>query len=167
MTGLQAVLAHEAGHVIGTLMAGHKIESVRLGPTRRDAKVAALTSVDFDTEVTDLFGHVVAILMGPMAEGEAPPSWPPLPDIESTLSDQHALCVLANHLRLTEADYWAAVALAAHCLDDPTVKAAHALIADALGERGELTDRDVRDLLGPDLVAWLEARPTSQNGSET
>jgi hypothetical protein len=56
-----------------------------------------------------------------------------------------------------------AVALAAHHLDEPQVKAAIAKVADALGQAGELDDRAVRDALGPELLRWFahKAEPCS------
>ena len=50
----------------------------------------------------------------------------------------------------------AAVALAGHQLDDPLVKAAIAQVAHALGQTGVLTGQQIEQLLGPNMVAWLE-----------
>ena len=154
MTDQQSTLAHEAGHVVGGLLAGHRIKVVVLhGLTKGQPREIASTSFDFTASDVDLFGHLVAVLMGPMAAGEPPPTWPPLPDPDS--SDAMAIARLVNHLKLGKRDYRAAVALAAHHLDDPFVKAATATVADALGERGVLDDREVRDALGPQLLRWF------------
>lgn len=50
----------------------------------------------------------------------------------------------------------AAVALAAYQLDDPLVKAAIAQVAHALGQTGVLAGQQIEQLLGPNMVAWLE-----------
>jgi hypothetical protein len=97
-----------------------------------------------------MFGHVVAILMGPMAEGLPPLPWPPIPDPDHT--DAFNVSTLINDLALSKSDYMAAVALADRWLDNPQVKTAIAKVAHALSEVGELTDRGVRDALGPELV---------------
>jgi hypothetical protein len=49
----------------------------------------------------------------------------------------------------------AEVAMRLGWLDNPQVKTAIAKVAHALGEVGELTDRGVRDALGPELVRWF------------
>jgi hypothetical protein len=107
----------------------------------------------------DFYGHLIAV-MGPMAAGEQPPAWPPLPDMHGN-NDEHVVLTLVSHLKLTKPEYMAAVALAAHWLADPLVKSAIAKVAHALGQTGSLTDAQVRDALGPGLVEWLElaARP--------
>ena len=154
MSDRQATLAHEAAHVVGGLLAGHRIETVRIGATKERPTDAGSTTFDFGASGdVDFFGHLIAVLMGPMATGEPPPTWPPLPDPDS--SDSMAIARLVNHLKLGKSDYASAVALAAHHLDDPFVKAAIANVADALGERGVLDDREVRDALGPSLLAWF------------
>jgi hypothetical protein len=155
----QSTLAHEAAHVVGGLLAGHRIEMVRIGPSRKHPKDAGTTSFDLSSDI-DMFGHLVAVLMGPMAEGGPAPEWPPRLDPESR--DSMAVCTLVNRLALSRADFEAAVALAAHWLDDPFVKSAITTIADALGQAGELDDRQVRDALGPGLLGWFElAEPPS------
>jgi hypothetical protein len=150
----QSTLAHEAAHVVGGLLAGHVVKEVRLGATRERPDEAGSTSFDFPASPdVDLFGHLVAVLMGPLASGEPVPPWPLAPDPYST--DHLGIARLVNHLGLGKSDYEAALALAAHHLDDPLVKSAIATVADALGERGVLTDRQVRDALGPHLLAWF------------
>jgi hypothetical protein len=164
VTVRQATLAHEAGHVVGGLLAGHRIETVRLGPTKREPKNSGTTTFDWaQSPEVDLYGHLVAVLMGPMAAGKQPPAWPPLPDLDGN-DDEHVVLTLVSHLKLSRAEYLAAVALAAHWLVDPLVKAAVARVAHALGQTGSLTDAQVRDVLGPGLVEWLElADPPRQS----
>jgi hypothetical protein len=53
----------------------------------------------------------------------------------------------------------AAIALAEHWLGDPLVRIAISQVAHALAGAGALTDRMVRDVLGPELVAWFELGP--------
>jgi hypothetical protein len=115
----------------------------------------------------DLYGHLVSVLMGPMAEGCPPPSWPPRPNIQNCDDgdDEHVALRLVLHLNLTEADYRAAQALAAHWLDDPLVKSAIAKVAHALGQAGSLTDAEVRAVLGPGLLGWLEMTSPPQAGA--
>jgi hypothetical protein len=152
----QSTLAHEAGHVVGGLLAGHRIETVRLGPTEREPKTSGLTTFDWsESPEVDLFGHLVAVLMGPMAAGEQPPAWPPLPDMDRN-NDEHVVLTLVSHLKLSKPEYVAAVALASHWLADPLVKSAIAKVAHALGQSGSLSDAQVRDVLGTGLVGWLE-----------
>jgi hypothetical protein len=159
----QSTLAHEAGHVVGALLAGHHIESVELGGTKNRRAVAGLTSLDLESGGFDFYGHLIATLMGPMAAATPAPGWPPLPDLEGE-NDEHVAAIIVNHLRLTKADYMAAVALASHWLADPLVKSAIAKVAHALGQTGFLTDAQVRDLLGRGLVEWLElADPPRQS----
>ena len=164
MTARQATLAHEAGHVVGGLLAGHRIETVRLGPTETEPRNSGTTTFDWaQSPDVDLFGHLVAVLMGPMAAGGQPPVWPPLPDLDGN-DDEHVVLRLVSHLKLTKPEYMAAVALAAHWLDDPLVKAAISKLAHALGQTGSLTDAQVRDVLGTGLVEWLElADPPRQS----
>jgi hypothetical protein len=153
----QSTLAHEAGHVVGGLLAGHRVKAVRLGGTERTPGVEGLTSFDWSASPdVDLFGHLVSVLMGPMAEGKPPPGWPPLPDIENDAADGHVVTHLVIHLKLSKSDYMAAVALAADWLGDPLVKSAIAKVAHALRQTGFLTDAQVRDVLGSGLVEWLE-----------
>jgi hypothetical protein len=122
--------------------------------SRSSPRNAATTTFDYHGDV-DWYGQLVAALMGPMAEGQAPPAWPPLPDLYGH-NDEHIAATLVAHLKLSQADYMATVALAAHQLDDPLVKAAIAQVAHALGQTGVLTGQQVRELLGPNMVAWLE-----------
>jgi hypothetical protein len=159
VTGRQATLAHEAAHVVGGLLAGHRIKSVRLGPSKKDPGQGGNTVFDLEgSPEVDLYGHLIAVLMGPMAEGHQPPQWPP--PLHPDVSDSLATARLINHLALTKGDYDAAVAIASHWLHDPMVKAAIARVATALGQHGELDDRMVREALGPHLLAWL-ARTTT------
>jgi hypothetical protein len=152
-----STLAHEAGHVVGGLLAGHRIETARIGPTTKRPNDAGSVTFDFSASPdVDMYGHLVAVLMGGMAAGEPPLPWPPFPDPDST--DSFAVARLVNHLRLSRSEYMTAVALAAHHLDEPQVKAAIAKVADALGQAGEMDDRAVRDALGPELVRWFAHR---------
>ena len=145
----QALLAHEAGHVVGALLAGHRIKTVQIGATKEVPRVSALTTIDWEASSDiDLYAHLVSVLMGPMAAGEPPPEWPPSPNLENDeVADDVVVCRVV-HLKLTKGDYRAALAIAAHWLDDPLVKSAIAQVAHALGHAGELTDREVRDVLG-------------------
>jgi hypothetical protein len=119
-------------------------------------KTSGTTTFDWaESPEVHLSGHLVAVLMGPMATGEQPPAWPPLPDMHGN-NDEQVVLTLVSHLKLTKPEYMAAVALAAHWLDDPLVKAAVAKLAHALGQTGSLTDAQVRDVLGTGLVEWLE-----------
>ena len=154
MTGRQATLAHEAAHVVGGLLAGHRIGRVELGPTTRNPRDAGTTTFDFaGSPAVDMFGHLVAVLMGPLAAVEEVPTWPLQLDPDS--SDSLAIAALVNHLHLSKGDYLAAVALASHHLDDPLTKGAIGRVAHALGKKGSLTHQEVRDALGPGLVEWL------------
>jgi hypothetical protein len=154
VTHRESTLVHEAAHAVGGLLAGHRVDRVHIGATKRRPGDAGFTTFDFaGSPDVDMFGHLVAILMGPMAEGKPPLPWPPHPDPDH--SDAFNVATLVNHLAVSKSDYMAAVALAAHHLDEPQVKAAIARVADALGEAGELTDRGVRDALGPELVRWF------------
>jgi HK97 family phage prohead protease len=151
VTHLRSTLAHEAAHVVGGLLAGHRIEKVTLGPTKARPNEAGTTCFDLaGSPDVDLFGHLVAVVMGPMAAGEPPPPWPPHPDPYNT--DAFTAATVIHHLHLSKADYLAAVGRASHHLDDPQVKAPIALVADALGEAGELDDRAVREAVGPELL---------------
>jgi hypothetical protein len=157
--GRESTLFHEAGHVIGALLAGHRIQAVHLGGSERCPTNAGTTVLDWAASPdVDFFGHLIAVLMGPMAEGEPPPQWPPLPQLDGN-RDEHLAATLVSHLRLSKGEYMTAVALAEHWVSDPLVKAAIAKVAYALGQAGALTDRMVREALGPELVAWFEMGP--------
>ena len=151
MTGKQALLMHEAAHCVGGLLAGHRVKEIRVGPRKRTPLHAGTASFDFSGEV-DQFGHPVAILMGPLAEGQPAPAWPPMP---SDNDDEFAAALVVSNLALTAAEYRAAVAIAAHYLDDHHVKEAIARVANAHGKKGSLKDEDVRAALTPDLLAWF------------
>ena len=98
-----------------------------------------------------------------MATGERPPSWPLQPDPHSR--DSLALARLVNHLKLSKRGYQAAVAIAAHWLDDPLVKSAMATVAHALGREGVLTDSMIRKALGREMLAWFaRAEPVRHEG---
>ena len=100
---------------MGGLLAGHRIGEVRLGATKKRPSDAGSTAFDFGASPdVDLYGHLVALLMGPLAEGKPPRSWPPAPDPDS--SDSLAIVRTVNHLSLGKGDYMAALALAAHYL---------------------------------------------------
>ena len=125
------------------------------GATKERPTDAGSTLFEFGASGhVDLYGHLVAVLMGGMAQGLSAPPWPPVPDPDS--SDSLAIARIVNHLKLGKSDYTAAVVLAAHHLDDPFVKSAIATVADALGEHGVLTDQQVRDALGPHLLVWFD-----------
>jgi hypothetical protein len=157
VTHREATLVHEAAHVVGGLLVGHRIDRVHIGATKRRPGEAGFTRFDFaGSPDIDMFGHVVAILMGPMAEGKPALPWPPHPEPDH--SDAFNVATLVNHLALSKSEYMSAVALADRWLDSPQVKTAIARVADALGEVGELTDRGVRDALGPELVRWFAHR---------
>jgi hypothetical protein len=163
VTARLSTLAHEAGHVVGGLLAGHRVKAVTLGQTRQNPDSAATTTFDFSASPeVDFFAHLVAVLMGPLAEGREPPPWPPAPDPHD--KDSIAVSRLVNHLGLGKGDYQAAVALAAHWLDDPFVKSAMATVAHALGQEGVLTDSMVRNALGPHMVRWFERAAMEQHG---
>jgi hypothetical protein len=141
------LISHEAGHAIGLLVNGHGVALVRV-----DHDVygeLGRCTADFSNSSADL-GIVIADMMGPMAAGEPPPSWPPDPD--SLLRDERNLAILVDYLELDETDYRAAIALAAHLLDDPDVKAAHALLCQALWRAPVITGEQLRELLGPRLA---------------
>ena len=140
---------HEAAHVVGGLLAGHRIKEVRVG--QRTPLHAGTASFDFSGEV-DQFGHLVAILMGPLAEGQPVPAWPPMPSADD---DEFAAALIVSNLKLSAAEHRAAVAIARHYLDNHHVKEAIARVANALGKKGSLTDQDVRDALTPDLLTWF------------
>jgi hypothetical protein len=159
----QSTLAHEAGHVVGGLLAGHRIKTVALGKTRENPDSAAITTFDFSgSPEVDFYGHLVAVLMGPMAEGREPPFWPPAPDPHD--KDSIAVARLVNHLGLGKGDYLAAVAIAAHWLDDPYVKSAVATVAHALGRESVLTGSMIRQALGPHMLAWFGRAAPEQHG---
>lgn len=100
----QALLAHEAGHVVGGLLVGQHVREVRLGATKRNPRNAATTTFELDGDI-DLYGRLVATLMGPMAEGQPPPAWPPLPDLDGH-NDEHICAVLVTHLKLSKSATW-------------------------------------------------------------
>ena len=125
------------------------------GPTKRNPRDAGTTTFDFAASPeVDMFAHLVAILLGPLAAGEPAPTWPPQLDPDS--SDSLAIATLVNHLHLSKSDYMVAVALACHHLDDPLTKGAISRVAHALGQHGSLTHDEVCDALGPGFVEWLE-----------
>jgi hypothetical protein len=138
--GRESTLFHEAGHVVGALLAGHRIQAVHLGGSERCPTTAGTTVLDW------------------AASPEPPPQWPPLPQLDGN-RDEHLAATLVSHLRLSKGEYMTAVALAEHWVSDPLVKAAIAKVAYALGQAGALTDRMVREALGPELVAWFEMGP--------
>jgi hypothetical protein len=141
------LISHEAGHAVGLLVNGHGVAEVRVDH-ERVGELGRVTA-DFSNSSADL-GIVIAAAMGPLAEGDPPPSWPPDPD--SIERDERNLAILVEYLELDESDYKAAIAIAAHLLDDPDVKAAHALLCQALHRVPVITGEQLRELLGPHLA---------------
>lgn len=159
----QSTLLHEAGHIVGALLAGHHIEVVRLGGSERNTNYVGTTVLDWAASPdVDYYGHLITVLMGPMAEGDPPPGWPPLPHVDG-VPDEHVSARLVSYLSLSKSEYVLAVALAEHWLNDPLVKASIAKLARALGEAGSLTDRMIRDVLGPGLIGWFEMRARAED----
>jgi hypothetical protein len=141
------LVAHECGHALGLLLNGHGVKEVRV-----DHEVygeLGRVTADFTNSSAD-YGIVIATLMGPMAEGDTPPSWPPDPD--STNRDEHNLGVLVEHLGLDEAAYKFAIAIAATWLDWHEVKGAMALLGQALHRVPVITGDQLCELLGPRLA---------------
>jgi HK97 family phage prohead protease len=141
-----SVIAHEAGHVVGLLWRGVVPGEVRVD--RPLYEMAGITSAHRDAEDLTL-ADVVATAMGPLAEGKAPPRWKP--QRGTPASDEDVMAALVEYLDLTETDYNAALAVAAHLLGDPQIKATHALICSALATVPVLNERQLRELLGPHL----------------
>ena len=74
-------IAHECGHAIGLLVEGHRVAEVRVDNERLGE--LGRTTVDYSQSSAD-YGMLVAGLMGPLAAGDAPPSWPFDPDSADT-----------------------------------------------------------------------------------
>jgi hypothetical protein len=143
----EKTIVHEAGHAVGLLVNGHGVALVRV-----DHDVygeLGLCTADFTNSSAD-YGIVIADMMGPMAAGDPPPSWPPDPD--AIEKDERNLAILVEYLELDETAYKFAIAIAAHLLDDPEVKAAHALLCQALHRVPVITGEQLRELLGPHLA---------------
>jgi hypothetical protein len=150
MTERQATLAHEAGHAVGSLLAGHRIDVVRVG----SVKDGLVGSCEIDQyQELDPFGHLVAVLMGPLAAGESPPPWPPTPHAKSGTDEREAAMLV--HLGITREQYHAACGIAAHYVTDHRVKAAVARVAEKLGTLGSLTNVMVKDAAGEEFMRWV------------
>ena len=88
--------------------------------------------------------------MGPIAGGDQPPPWPP--DRDSLVTDEHNAAVLVEHLGLCEHEYEAAIIIARTWLDSHNVKAASALLSQALFKVPVITGDQLEELLGPHLA---------------
>jgi hypothetical protein len=109
-------------------------------------------TADFSHSQAD-FGCLIASLMGPMAAGEAPPVWPLNPEGSG---DERTMAILVKHLGLDWSGYQLAIGIAAARLDWHAAKAAHALLCQALHRVPVITGDQLRELLGPHLLARLQ-----------
>jgi hypothetical protein len=143
----RATVLHEAGHCIGFIWAGLVPREVRVDAPE-EGLLGTTMAPPIDADDLDL-GHLIAVVLGPMASGSPPPRWKPRRDADD--SDEVAAAALVEHLGLAENDYRAAIAIAGHLLDDPRFKTAHALLCAALARVPVLDARQLRELLGPRL----------------
>jgi hypothetical protein len=163
--GRQATLAHEAGHVVGGLLAGHRIETVRLGPTKREPRNSGMTTFDWavSSEV-DLYGHLVAVLMGPMAAGKPPPVWPPLPDMDGN-DDEQVVLTLVIHLKLTKPEYFGGGGARRALAGRPAGEVRHCEGGARAGADRFADRRPAARRVGTGLVEWLELGTRRGRGS--
>ena len=112
-------------------------------------RAATCGSTSATTDAPD-YGFLVAVAMGPLATGKAPPRYEQL-TLRSE-GDAFHLAFLTRLLRLDHAAYNAAIGIALHLLDAPDFKAAHALLCDALARVPVITGPQLDALLGPHLA---------------
>jgi hypothetical protein len=141
--------AHEAGHCLGALLAGARIDVVRVG-----VDGDSLGSVKLESG-GDPFDRLIAIMLGPLASGQPVPAWPPNPAADRG-SDEREAAQAVHEGAITRAQYASAAAIAAHYACDARGKEVIARIAHALGTMDRMTDRMVRDALTPELREWIE-----------
>lgn len=85
------------------------------------------------------------------------PSWPL--DADSQVSDERAAAAICRACKLSEGDYWNAVALADHYRHEAEFKAAHALLAHTLERVPVLSRSQLARLMGPErLRRWIDNR---------
>ncbi len=142
-----SLIAHECGHAIGLLIQGHGVAEVRVDHERLGE--LGRTTADFSHSEGD-YGYLIACLMGPIAGGDPPPPWPP--DRDSLDTDEHNAAVLVEHLGLCEHDYEAAIIIARTWLDSHNVKAASAVLGQALFKVPVISGAQLEELLGPHLA---------------
>jgi hypothetical protein len=151
------VAVHEAGHTGGMLYLGRPPLRVRADHPDLDYNLSGVTEPDLGDGITREMASdlLLAVLLGPIAEGEAdwPPPWPLEVEADAPRSDASQLARLAKFMRLDGRQWLAYVAIAYHLADDPAFKALHALITEALHRAPVITGRQLVELIGPE---WRE-----------
>jgi hypothetical protein len=152
------LIAHEAAHAVGLLLQGHGVAEVRVDHERL-GELGRVTA-DFSHSEAD-YGYLIACLMGPIAGGHPPPSWPS--DRDSPVTDEHVAAVLVEHLGLCEREYEAAIVFARTWLDWHEVKGASALLGQALHRVPVISGAQLEELLGPRLARLRHQPPQEED----
>ncbi|MGH2963814.1 MAG: hypothetical protein ACRDMH_00315 [Solirubrobacterales bacterium] len=167
MTTHPKIVSEEAGHAAGLIWTGRLPRVVRAdnsgpetwnGDVQPDLGKGLTPDADGEALAGDL---MLCVLLGPLCAGDAgwPPTWKeldlsPWPEATGDLGRLSSLVRwLKKRKRMNEERYDAFVGIALHVADDANFKALHALIADALTRAPFITGKQLRDLLGPKLVA--------------
>ncbi len=146
-----SVCTHEAAHVTGAIAAAGWVP-LEVRVDHPEDGVAGVMLSNFTEHGLD-YGCLIVTLAGPASEGELI-AWPPSRDSHK---DERDAAILVEHLGLTESDYATALAVTERLLRAPEVKAATALVARALARVSVITERQLRELLGPYIDAIRQA----------
>jgi hypothetical protein len=143
----QRVAVHEAGHVAGLIIACRWVPE-RVTADRPDERTLGRMTLNWSTRGLNpklARGVALAIMLGPIAEGSEPPAWPLDPDGDN---DARQLALLADYLKLEEADWRLLVAEAQTISIAPAFQRIVGLISRALELADELSAADIRELIG-------------------
>lgn len=144
------VANHEAGHALGFIMATERVP-VEVRIDRPDIDILGHCIADLDEDEDLEYGHLIAFLMGPLAEGKVI-HWPPSKDAPT--QDERSCALLVELLKVSESRYKTALAFGAHYLGHCETKAMHALIAQALMLVPVLDRQQLTELLAPYLTKF-------------
>jgi hypothetical protein len=162
----RSVARHESGHVAGLIIACRWLPR-RVTADRPAERILGQMELDWATEGLNpklARGLAIAIVLGPISEGREdwPPAWPLDPDDGD--NDARQLGVLADYLKLEEADWGLIVAEARVIATTPTFHRLVGLIGRALELADQLTADDIRHLIGARTCAayGIDPDPTTK-----
>ena len=146
---------HEGAHVLGLIATTGRVP-LEVRVDRPDLGIAGCCTIDLEDAELE-YGHLIATLMGPLAEGEVI-RWPPSKD---ATGDERNAALLVEYLGLGEHEYRFALAFADHLLTEHQTRGMHALIAHALGRVPVLNAAQLRELLAP-YLEHFDIQPSPQ-----
>jgi hypothetical protein len=155
MTAATTIATHEAAHTVGCIVACGMVPS-RVRVDHPDVGIGGITTANWEEHSPD-FNYLVATLMGPLSEGHRI-EWKPSKDGRIREDDERIAARLVEHLGLERHHFFDALATADYLLARDDVRAMVRLIAVALDRVPVLNERQLRELLGPELLdPYLES----------